>query len=422
MKFVFLSLFLMLVFGKVRALQTSFGFGGEMVNMPPKILLMLVLVGCFLRAFHGRPLIRLFKVEKWMFIFFGLFVLCGSVSSILSSYRTNLYPQIMDVFNYSSFILAFYGTVCFFQDTPKEVLNSWLSPTKTFTKALTIITLVFWFIEQVYGLGLTSPDISNRLLPPYEFIYYHGTYLITIIAFSFLLLYEDSKWYIFILCLLCVLSARDRGYLFLMLFLSFTALAKYNKLNLKFLLVLMGIVGIAGGAISFQKIMFYTGEETIRASFYVVAALLALKFFPFGSGWCTIGSWNSFRYHSAVYSDYYAYFVWAEDVESVYGDSGFSSVIGQAGVLGTFFYTGFMLLLFLSMLQRFKSHKKLCAVVCSWVVLSIISYFISDSMVSNFAIISGFFIAALYLAYEKAKGDSLLIQTKSVQESESTNE
>lgn len=387
----------MIVFGKVRALQSTLGFGGEIVNTPPKIFLLVILLGCFLRILHKKRTLSFSGLEKAMFICFGLFLVCGTISSMTANYNIALYPQIMDIFNYSSFILAFYGTICYYQDISKETLESWLKPSKIFMAILTLITFAFWFIEQVYGVGMTSHDVANRLFPPYEFIYYHGTYLITIIAFSFLFLYDKHKMYPVILCFLCLISARDRGYLFLLLFLSFSTLLKFNKLNLKFLFPIIAFIGCCALAISYQKILFYTDADSIRATFYVVAILLALKFSPFGAGWCTIGTWNAFRYNSPVFNDFYYYFIWAENTESVYGDSGFSSIIGQTGFLGTAFYILFMILLFFVILQKFNFNQRLRLVVSCWILFLIISFFVSDSMISNFAIISGFFVGLLYL-------------------------
>lgn len=401
MPYILLCLMLMLVFGKVRALQSAFGFGGEVVNTPPKVLLLAILFGCILKAIRGEGSLHFSKTEKAMLLFFILFIVSGVLSSIFSDYHVGTYPQIMDVFNYSSFILAFYGTIYCFQNKSAEEIQSWLKPSVTFTKVLTLATFVFWFIEQTFGIGMTSHDISNRLLPPYEFIYYHGTFLITVVAFSFLLLYDKSRLYLFILCFLCVVSARDRGYLFLMLFLSLSLLVKYNKLNFKFLFPILIIIGICGAAISFEKILFYSDADSIRATFYVTAALLAIKFFPFGAGWCTIGTWNAYRYDSPVFTDFYYYFGWSEEKDSVYGDSGFSSIIGQTGLCGTICYSIFLILLFFVIMQRFNGNQKLRMIACAWILFQIISFFVSDSMVSNFSIISAFFMGTLYLLNSK---------------------
>ncbi len=403
MKYLFLFLSIILVFGKVRALQSALGFGGEVVNMPPKILLMVILFGCALKIFHNRSDFKFNTLEKWMFAFFGCFVVCGTISCFLSDESMRLYAQIMDVVNYSSFVLAFYGTIIFFHDTPKKEVKEWLKPTILFFKILTVITAVFWVVEQSYGIGLTSHDISNRLFPPYEFIYYHGTYFVTVIAFTFLILSKERKIFIFLLCLLCLLSARDRGYLFLLLFFTLSFLFRKDSLNYKLLIPLVVVVGAIAGMISFQKIIYYTDEDSIRATFYIVAVLLAIRYFPLGSGWCTIGTWNAYRYDSPIFSDYYQFFLWAEENESVYADSGFSSIIGQTGLLGTFFYTGFLVLLFFVMVNRFSKNRNARLVVCVWVLFNIVCFFISDSMISNFSIISAFFMAALYLQTDEDK-------------------
>ena len=147
MRFVFLGLMLVLVFGKVRYLQDALGFRGEVVNIPPKLILIAILFGIVLRAVHGKRLLNFSITEKLMFLAFALFVICGSLSSVFSDEHMKLYPQIMDVVNYSSFILGFYGTICYFQDTPKERLKEWLEPTIFFVKGLTVTTLLFWFLE-----------------------------------------------------------------------------------------------------------------------------------------------------------------------------------------------------------------------------------------------------------------------------------
>lgn len=398
MRFVFLGLMLVLVFGKVRYLQDALGFGGEVVNIPPKIFLIAILFGIFLRFIHGKQLISFSLTEKFMFLAFALFVGCGTLSSIFSEEHMKLYPQIMDVVNYSSFILGFYGTICYFQDTPKEKLREWLEPTIFFVKGLAVVTLLFWFLEQAFGLGMTSSDSAHRLLPPYEFIYYHGTYLITVVALSFLILYKERNLYTFILCGLCLLAARDRGYMFLLLFASFSILYRSKVINIKLLVTLLFIITAIAGAISYQKILYYTDEDSIRATFYVVATMLALKYQPLGAGWCTIGTWNAYRYNSPVFNDYYYYFLWADERDSVYADSGFSSIIGQTGFAGTLCYTVFMILFVIAISQRFATNGRLKLVVTCWLLFNAVGFFISDSMISNFSIISSFFIGILYLS------------------------
>lgn len=406
MRFVLLGLFFVLVFGKVRALQSAFGFGGEVVNIPPKIILIALLFGCFLRFIHGKSLISFSKTEKWMFFSFGLFLLCGVLSSLFSDVHMKTYAQIMDVVNYSSFILGFYSTICYFQDTPKETLDVWLKPSILFAKILTVVTLAFWFIEQAIGIGMTSHDVAHRLFPPYEFIYYHGTYLITVTAFSFLFLYKERNLYTFILCLLCLLSARDRGYMYLLLFISFTIIFRKNTFNVKLFIPIIIIVGLIAGAISYQKILYYTDSDSIRATFYVVATMLAIKYYPLGAGWCTIGTWNAYRYSSPIFDDFYYYFIWADERDSVYGDSGFSSIIGQTGLAGTICYTAFMILLFFAITQRFQGNKKLQRIISCWLIFNIASFFISDSMVSNFSIISAFFLGIFALARKDEKDET----------------
>jgi hypothetical protein len=54
------------------------GFGGEVVNIPPKIILIVILFGIFLRAIHGKRLINFSLTEKLMFVAFIL--LMGDVS------------------------------------------------------------------------------------------------------------------------------------------------------------------------------------------------------------------------------------------------------------------------------------------------------------------------------------------------------
>ena len=250
---------------------------------------------------------------------------------------------------------------------------------------------------------MTSSDTAHRLLPPYEFIYYHGTYLITVVAFSFLILYKERNLYTFILCALCLLSARDRGYMFLLLFASFTILYRSKVINIKLLVILLFIITAIAGAISYQKILYYTDEDSIRATFYVVATMLALKYQPLGAGWCTIGTWNAYRYNSPVFNDYYYYFLWADERDSVYADSGFSSIIGQTGFAGTICYTVFMILFVIAISQRFATNGRLKLVVTCWLLFNAVGFFISDSMISNFSIISSFFIGILYLS---SKDDS----------------
>lgn len=403
MKYIFLSLFFVLIFGKVRFLQEALNFGGEVANMPPKLFLIMVITGSILKMIHKKTPFQWFTIEKVMFLFFGGFIVSGYLGSMLFAYQPKIYPQLMDIVNYSSFFLGFYATIYFFQDTSPQKMKTWLDPTIFFAKILSLFMLAFWLLEQTFGLGMTSNDIANRLLPPYQFIFYHGTYFMTVVTFLFLLLFKERKFYIFVLCLLCFLSARDRGYFFLLLFISFSFLAKNNAFNFKFLIPFIVLIAISAFAISFQKILYYTDEDSIRATFYVVAILLAIKHFPLGAGWSTIGSWNAYRYNSPIFDIYYNFFIWIEERDSVYADSGFSSVIGQTGAIGTTFYLLFMLFLFLSMYKRFRNNSLQLRMISSWMLFNMVSYFVSDSMVSNFFITSSFFIAILYLQNKKTE-------------------
>jgi len=405
MRYIFLILFFVLIFGKVRFLQETFNFGGEVANIPPKIFLLVMIFGAILKLIYKKAPFRLFNVEKIMLLCFGCFIICGYLGTLLFDYQPQIYPQLMDVLNYSSFFLGFYSFIYFFKDIDKSRIQNWHSHCVTAAKILTLAMLLFWLLEQTFDLGMTSRDSANRLLPPYQFIFYHGTYFITVTTFLFIILFKERKFYILILCLLCLLSARDRGYFFLILFLSFGFLARYNVLNFKFLVPLILIVGISALAISYQKILYYTDEDSIRATFYVVAVLLAIKHFPLGAGWCTIGTWNAYRYNSPIFDIYYNFFVWIEDRDTVYADSGFSSIIGQTGFLGMLFYVLFMIFLFLSMYKRFQHNTFLLRVISCWIIFNMVSFFVSDSMISNFFITSSFFIAILYLQNQKEEND-----------------
>ena len=101
MRFVFLGLMLVLVFGKVRYLQSALGFGGEVVNIPPKIILIVILFGIFLRAIHGKRLITFSLTEKLMFLAFALFIGCGSLSSVFSDEHMKRSPHSSGVGNCS---------------------------------------------------------------------------------------------------------------------------------------------------------------------------------------------------------------------------------------------------------------------------------------------------------------------------------
>ena len=60
-----------------------------------------------------------------------------------------------------------------------------------------------------------------------------------------------------------------------------------------------------------------------------------------------------------------------------------------------------MILLFFAISQKFTGNKKLRMVVSCWLIFNIVSFFISDSMVSNFSIISSFFMGILYLTQKE---------------------
>ncbi|NLE05546.1 MAG: hypothetical protein GX638_12200, partial [Crenarchaeota archaeon] len=117
------------------------------------------------------------------------------------------------------------------------------------------------------------------------------------------------------------------------------------------------------------------------------------------------GTWNAYRYNSPIFDIYYNFFVWIEDRDTVYADSGFSSIIGQTGFLGMLFYVLFKIFLFLSMYKRFQHNTFLLRVISCWIIFNMVSFFVSDSMISNFFITSSFFIAILYLQNQKEEND-----------------
>ena len=76
--------------------------------------------------------------------------------------------------------------------------------------------------------------------------------------------------------------------MFILLFIAFSALYRSNTFNIKLFVPLFLCIGAIAGAISYQKILYYTDDDSIRATFYVVATMLALKYSPLGAGWCNI--------------------------------------------------------------------------------------------------------------------------------------
>jgi cytochrome c biogenesis factor len=134
---------------------------------------------------------------------------------------------------------------------------------------------------------------------------------------------------------------------------SFYAWLRYGSFGMQ-LAVLAGVAALVltytelGSAVLAHVGMFFGSDaiDTVWAGMLNASFRIAADHFPLGTGGGTFGSVASYQYgYSQVYYDYGIYLLWggSPDFYAFLQDVYWPKVIGEGGVLGTFFYLLFLM-------------------------------------------------------------------------------
>lgn len=318
---------------------------------------------------------------------FTLLVLYGFISNQFLSYQGMKYA-FLDCITLSKFIIAYFFGRLLVKET---MINQIMSYLQNLVRGISI------FLFAALALNLVIP-----LWPTYEtrfgytiqiLIFSHATYLTSTAIFCLLfLIFKRGKYdfiYIGINMVLIILAARNKGLIFLGVYLFVLILQYFKKQT-----PIWSLVGISSILyFLFQNIIserLFSTETAARSTLYHNGLLLANRYFPFGAGFGSYGSSASIKNYSSLYGElgFNQLYGFSEETTYYLTDSFIAMILGQFGYFGVFLLTGILISMFL-LVRKNQKYKSFTLLIFVFIFISMITEnFISSSYgVLSFALI-----------------------------------
>lgn len=354
--FLLRALFLFLLFQQaivsalpVPVLRTAASYADE------ACALVLFLVFCR-RSFNG---FRCLPEERKIILFFSGMIVIGLLSSLFSGLQPFSYV-VQDAFLCGKFLFSYLGARALYEGRIPE----------------TFLCDRFNGIARLYAVAVFLLMLHEYLFPPFfqfyevryslraiQLFYPHPTYLacssvvvLCILAAS-LEKHPSNLLFIFLLSAVAFMTLRTKAIVFVVLFLGLLLYVCVLKLHSRFALFALLIAG--GLCVAWNRIRFYffTAPDFARPLMLKNSFLLADRYFPFGSGFATFGSYLAGVHYSPLYQSFGYDRIYGM-TSTAYGDltDGFwPIVIGQFGYPGLFC---FLMVVFYFLQIIFRLQRK----------------------------------------------------------------
>ena len=211
--------------------------------------------------------------------------------------------------------------------------------------------LLGWLFKLPYYTG------DYRLVNPYQFVFDHPTVLVASTVFSMgIILTSDRKGkncFLFLGCILLFMSQRAKGYVAILIIVllvimkeswiqGILPIGNMKRGGIIYAALFLLLTGGMTYAMLQGKFQSYreAGMSAARVALYVTGINLAIRYFPFGTGFGTFGTYLSGEYYSNIYHrenlDWIAGL--RPDAHEYAGDALYAGIIGQFGFLGLLIY------------------------------------------------------------------------------------
>lgn len=234
----------------------------------------------------------------------GIMTLIALIGNVIFKYQNYQIAIFKDILAFYKFPITF---IAIYTWSKNKNLNVAHDVAVKISKVSVVVMFIGCVISIFVDIGL-SYGIRHGFRT-YKFLYSHPTYLVyALVIISVILVANQEKYkkksmryYVLqFMTLFCILfSFRDKGFGYIALFFVIIVLLPRRKsVKLRYFVG----AGLIAFVASYQKLMEYRSWSwSPRNALYMNGLQLALKTFPFGSGFATFNSFISGKYYSKAY-------------------------------------------------------------------------------------------------------------------------
>lgn len=252
-------------------------------------------------------LTHLRKIDKELFVILaiiGLMTAIALAGNVIYQYQDSSIAILKDILAFCKMPITF---IALYTWSRYKNLNDAHDVAAKIAEISTCVMFIGCVISVFTDIGL-SYGVRHGFRT-YKFLYSHPTYLVyAFVLISVVLVSEQEKhikirkkyYALHFMVLFCILfSFRDKGFGYIALFFAIMVLLpRRKKVKIRYFV----IAGIIAFLVSFQKLLEYKSWSwSPRNALYMNGLQLALKVFPWGSGFATFNSFLSGEYYSKAY-------------------------------------------------------------------------------------------------------------------------
>lgn len=347
-------------------------------------ILFLVLIRCAVGIVNNNNKIRFKNNSSTIILLITTITLIGLIGNVFH----------MEL--QSSWIAIFKDIIAFIKFPLVLTIMSSYNITKTknrkiivsFCKFYIVLLAIFALIGYFTDLGVYIDDYSKPFRT-FEFYYSHCTFMVSTVLCLVAVLIADgrkrNRKFIFLGCLVMMMSQRTKA-VFISLMTVILMLIGTNKISLfliktkeylvinkKRVIPMTIVLSCIAWLIARNRINLFWqyGFSSARPALYMTGILIAMDYFPLGSGFATFASSISGEYYSGVYAKY--------GIDNVLGltrnsysfmaDAYLPYIYGQFGFVGFVLYSATIIKLMKNSITNLKDYNSIAAILVMWMYL-----------------------------------------------------
>lgn len=343
----------------------------------------------------------------------GIVVLIGIFSTAIHHIQPDFGGIWRDCLAIIKFPLCYYVYYNYTSDYTKKLA---LKKATKFSRFLLSVILLFGFISLATRLPLLNNGFRYGL-PLYTFFYTHNTFLIAAVVVMMSVLSANginkNKKYIVFGIIILLLTLRSKAMPIAFIMILVLIIRKKEVFNIgRFKLLIISILGtFLALYVSADRIddYFEYADTSARGAFYINGILIANKYFPLGSGFCTFASTLSGEYYSPLYFEYGMQNIWGISVDdtSYAGDTFWPNIYAQYGYIGLIFY----IIMFINLIK--SANNRFIFFSDKWISLMLLLlYSLSASTAESFFTNDSGVIFAMVMSIYLGGADKRIQQSK----------
>ncbi|MCD8154317.1 MAG: hypothetical protein LUF78_06500 [Clostridiales bacterium] len=268
---------------------------------------------------------------------------------------------------------------------------------------ITLILVLVFAADAVFHIFQSDTRLGFRAVKLFYTTYSALTAVACFLSAVYLRLYEElgEKTILRLIPLWIIMCSTLRTKaicaVFVMMLIYITVCQKRHRISM----ICWAAIGAGILLIGFRTVMDYfviAEDETARSALLTTALQIIQDYFPLGTGFASFGSAFSAEPYSRIYELYHINHVWGitKTYHSFISDSFWPYLLGETGILGSVFYTGFLASVFWRVTGLAKWNACAYASALSCLIYLFITSFGESAFANTFAVYFGIWIGILF--------------------------